>query len=91
MPYVNGFYVEDKDYTVYKLPVAIVEEEDKNLIAAKAKLHSLLKKQILNVLNGHPEKFDTELTDFLISYGKAHYNSGLRDMDRMHAMLDNQK
>jgi hypothetical protein len=89
--YRNGFLIKYNKAEDIKLPVAIVTEEDKCLVTAKAKLHSLMKKQIANVLNGHPENFDKELTDFLTQYGNTYYNSGLRDMDRMHAVIDNQK
>lgn len=54
----------------------------------KRLLSSILKRQIVRVVNGDSHDFDADIEKFIQMIWDQAYNKGLSDMDKMHALTD---
>ena len=77
----------DNERPKYKLPTILVKDQF-NMEEWKARLHSLLKKQIVRVVNGNAEEFENDLEKYIKGIWNEGYNKALSHSDKMHAKID---
>lgn len=71
-------------------PLPLVPAELKsNKEAWKKSIHSLMKKQVVNVINGKPSDFESDLLVIVESIWQDGYSHGISHMDQMHKEVDN--
>lgn len=54
----------------------------------KELLHSILKRQIVQVVKGVSPEFESDIEKFIRMVWDLGYSKGLMDMDKMHALID---
>lgn len=62
-----------------------------NKEAWKKSIHSLMKKQVVNVINGKPGDFDADLSVLIENIWQDGYSLGISHMDKMHKEVGNGK
>lgn len=85
--YREGKYIVINEFET-PLPKKEINTKDNYVDGIKAAFHSLMKRQVVNVISGNSKDFDIELINLIDHVKNHYYNLGLKHMDKMHGIID---